>query len=200
MPLEDILDRIRDGAEKAAKEILDDAGSRAERRLSASRSEAQARAADIVSAAEAEASKILAAAKTRADAKRRQTVLGEKQSLIEETFAKAIEALASLPPEEYKELILESLARSAEGNETVVLGHEDRERLGPDFAIELKNRLSSLGKGADVTVEYAGASLGGGYILRSGRVSLNSTFPALVKRFEDELEIEVARTLFGEGE
>ena len=200
MPLEDILTTIRNRAEETANEILDDANLRAKRLVDAVRAEAQERAAGILSVAETEAAKIEAAAKTRAAAKQRQAILREKQLLIEGVFAKAGEALASMPPGEYRELILESLARSAEGSETVVLGPEDRERLGPDFEVELNKRLSSQGRGGAVKVEFAGSSLGGGYILRSGGVSLNSTFPALVKRFEDELEIEVAKTLFGEGE
>jgi vacuolar-type H+-ATPase subunit E/Vma4 len=199
MPLEDILNKIRDGAEKAVKEIMEDAESRAERRLNASRAEAQGRAADILNVAESEAAKIEAAAKTRADARRKQAILREKQLLVEGVFAKALGDLASLPPAEYRELILESLARAANGNETVVFGPEDNERLGPSFDEELNGRLSSLGKAAEVKVEFAPKSLGGGYILQSGGVSLNSTFPALVKRFQDELEIEVARTLFADG-
>jgi V/A-type H+-transporting ATPase subunit E len=200
MPLEDILTTIRNRAEETAKEILEDAGLRAKRRIDAVRAEAQERAAGILSVAEGEAAKVEGAAKTRAGAGQRQAILREKQSLIEGVFAEAREALATLPAAEYKELILESLSRSAEGHETVVLGPEDRERLGPDFAGELKDRLSSLGKGTGVKVEFAEKSLGGGYILRSGGVSLDSTFPALVRRFEDELEIEVARTLFGKRE
>ncbi|HHY44728.1 MAG TPA: hypothetical protein GX512_03350 [Firmicutes bacterium] len=200
MPLEDILSTIRNRAEETAKEILDDANTRARRRIDAVRAEAQERAASIISVAEAEAAKIEAAAKTRAAARRRQAILREKQSLVEGAFAKAGEALASMPAGEYRELMLDSLARSAQGDETVVLGPEDRERLGPDFAAELHKRLSSMGKGTGVNLEFAASSLGGGYILRSGGVSLNSTFPALVKRFEDELEIEVAKKLFGEGE
>jgi len=199
MPLEDILSTIRNRAEETAREILNDAEMRAKRRVESARAEARERAAGILSAAEAEAAKIEAAAKTRAAARQRQAVLREKQALVEGVFLKAREALASMSAGEYRQLILESLARSAEGGETVVLGPEDRERLGTGFEAELGRRLSSLGKSTAVKTEFAEGSLGGGYILTSGGVSLNSTFPALLKRFEDELEIEVARILFGEG-
>ena len=196
MPLEDILKKIRDESEKAVKEILEDAEARSQNRLEGARAEAEARASSVLADVKAQAEKVRSAARTRADAKRRQILLREKQALIDGVFKKASEVLASLPADEYKALVLDSLARSAEGNETVVLGPEDRERLVPGFVDELNRQLTSRGKAGAVKVEYSDRSLGGGYLLQSGGVSLNTTFPALMKRYQDELEIEVARLLF----
>ena len=137
MPLEDILKKIRDESEKAVKEILEDAEARSQNRLEGARAEAEARASSVLADVKAQAEKVRSAARTRADAKRRQILLREKQALIDGVFKKASEVLASLPADEYKALVLDSLARSAEGNETVVLGPEDRERLGPGFVDEL---------------------------------------------------------------
>lgn len=199
MPLEDILNRIGDESSRAVREIGEDAEARTGKRLDEARAEAQSRASVILDNAKAEAVKVENMAKTRADAKRRQLLLKEKQALIEAVFAKASDLLASLPVSEYRDMVLNSVAGSAEGNETVVFGPEDKDRLGGEFAHDLNRRLSSDGKVGAVRVEFAQKSLGGGYLLLSGGVSDNATFPALMKRFRDELEIDVAKRLFAES-
>lgn len=198
MPLEDILNKIRDESSQAAQAIIDDAEARAKKRLDEARAEAQSKAAAILGEAKTQAAKVEAMAKTRADAGRRQALLKEKQTLIDGAFAKAADNLSALPSEEYREMMLRSLREAAVGGETVVFGPEDKARLGDGFADEL-NRALSADKKPTVICEFADKSLGGGYILRSGGVSQNVTFPALIKRFADELEIEAARRLFSES-
>lgn len=198
MPLEDILRKIRDESSRAARDIIEDAEARARKRLEEAKAEARGKASLILEGAKAEATKAESMAKARADATLRQLVLKEKQALIDSVFAKAAEALASIPAEEYRAMMLRSVAEAAEGNEIVVFGPEDQGRLGAGFAGDLNREISAKGKPGSVKVRYAEKSLGGGYLLQSGGVSLNATFPALMKRFADELEIEVARKLFSE--
>lgn len=196
MPLEDILRKIEEAAAEECRGVLAEAEEKSRAKIGGARTEASAKRDRIVNDASAQANRAESMARARADAGKRQVILREKQSAIDAVFEKALQSLAALPKDQYKALILRALASEAAGDEVMVLGPEDRERLGADFASQANASLVQSGKPGRLTVEYAKATLGGGFTLSRGGVTQNLTFPALQRRVREEMEIDVARILF----
>ena len=192
MPLEDILKKIRDESEKAVKEILEDAEARSQNRLEGARAEAEARASSVLADVKAQAEKGSVGCQ---DTGRREAapdpVAGETGA-----YRRRLQRHLSHIPAADSTGAGPRFSCPVGWETNRGFGSEDRERLGPGFVDELNRHLTSRGKAGAVKVEYSDRSLGGGYLLQSGGVSLNTTFPALMKRYQDELEIEVARLLF----
>lgn len=196
MPLEDIIRKIEESSSAESRKVLAEAEDKSQKIVLAAREDAAARRDKILGDAKHEAAKVEALSKARADAYRRQLLLREKQALVDSVFAEALKKLAEMPASEYRTLIVRALTSFADGSETVTFGPEDKDRLGDGFAEAANAALRSAGKDGRLTVAYAASSLGGGLILTSGGVSQNLTFPTLVGRLRDEMEMEVARVLF----
>jgi len=197
MPLEDILKGIREKAGSSCDEIVKAAEEKARERLRSAEKEAGALAAGVVAESRARAAALEFIAKSRADSQARQMVLREKQALLSEVFDRALESLGKMPGEEYRALLLKVITETAAGGEEVVLGREDDRRAGADFASAANEALRKAGK-PGVTVSFSAQSLGGGLLLRKGGILTNVTFPAMLKKLQDELEIDVAAVLFGD--
>lgn len=200
MPLEDILSAIKEKARHTSEEIVRSAEAKAEERLKAAEGEGRGIAGSVLAEARAKGSAQEVIARSRAESQARQTVLKEKQGLIASVFDAALAALRDIPAPEYREILLKAIVDNAEGGEEVVLGPEDEERAGKDFASVVNRALEEAGKPEIAGVVFSATSLGGGLLLRKGGVLANITFPAALKKTRDELEIEVASLLFGRGE
>lgn len=196
MPLEDILRKIEETSSVESRKVLAEAEDKGQKIASAAREEASSRRDQILGEAKAQAGKAESLSKSRSDAQRRQLILREKQELVDSVFAGALTALAEMPPAEYRDIVIRALCLFAEGNESVTFGPEDEARLGSGLIEAANAALTAAGKDGRLTLVFAGSSLGGGLILTSGGVSQNLTFPTLVGRLRDEMEMEVARVLF----
>lgn len=196
MPLSDIIRKIEEASLAESRKVLDEAEERARAIASAAKAEALSRRERILGESRREAEKAESLSKARAEALRRQLVLRAKQEMVDSVFTEALARLSSMPAGEYRETVLRSLTAFAAGTETVTFGPEDESKLGADFAGVANSALKAAGKEGRLTVTFAALSLGGGLILTSGGVSQNLTFPTLVGRLRDEMEMEVARVLF----
>lgn len=198
MPLDDILKKIKDIAEAEASVIVDEATEKADAKVAQASKEASKIAANRLDEALARIKRDTDIAVTRADTERRQAILQAKQDLVSSAFQGALQELNSMPADERREFLAQSIVKTMEGGEQVILGLEDEAMLGPDFPGMLKSGLMASGKPDDVTVSYSDSVRGGGFILKKGGLALNQTFAAVMQKLMDELEIEVARCLFGE--
>ncbi len=197
MPLSDIIQKIEETSLTETRKVLEEAKDRRAKIISSAKAEAESRRDQILGEARSRAAKAESLSKARADALRRQIVLRAKQELIDAVFAEALARLSSMPAEAYRETVLGALRSFAAGVETVTLGSEDEVKLGPDFAAVANAAMVEAGKPGKLTITYAKTSLGGGLMLTSGGVSENLTFPTLLGRLRDDMEMEVARVLFG---
>ncbi|QUL97917.1 MAG: V-type ATP synthase subunit E [Candidatus Fermentithermobacillus carboniphilus] len=199
MPLENIVSRIEEKARNLSDEILSSAKSRYDKKISDAREEASRLSDSIIEEARAEASKIRSIASSRAESERKQMILAAKQKLLRSVFDQALERLSTMPRDEYRSMLLDMIANFAEGTEEIVLGKDDEARLGNEFAAAANAVLTKLGKKGQLRVSFASTPFGGGLILKSGGVSLNLTFKALLDMMRDQLELEVAKLLFDTG-
>jgi len=122
-------------------------------------------------------------------------LLAEKRKILDDIFEKARKELKTLPDEQYKKLFTKLVLATVEtGNEEVVVdkgeSHIDHEfvrninrQLGPGFKGNL--RLAEVKK-----------NIGGGFILKRGKITNNVSFDVMLDRARGDLEIELAKQLF----
>jgi len=204
MSLETILKRIEENVSLACQEILARAQEEKRAKIDKAQEEAKETERRILEAAREEALRIKAMAASRADSIKRQMILSAKAELLASVFDEALRRLGNMPPQDYREMLLDLIGASSHGDETIILEANDKPRLGDGFEDGVRERLRALGKKDGVAFEYRETPLGGGFILKKGGTSWNFTFPAVINLLKDELEIEVARIvlegLHGEGE
>lgn len=190
MSIESITNRILKEAEAFAVEKKNEA----EEVKAASVKEANDQIEGILAEAKARAEKdsklLIARRESVADLEGRKMQLNAKQELIEESFGKALEKLQQLDIADYVKFIVSKLGdyRSEKGE--ILLNKADFQRIGKALIEELR--------GTDLTVSEENADISGGFILRQGNISYNSSLEMLLEDAKEAMTSEIAKTLFGE--
>jgi len=197
-----IIEEINREAEQKVKYILSEAEKQAEEIKAEAEKRARVKAEWILrkaqTQAEIEKQRIIANAKL--EIRKRRLALQEK--LINEVFKSLKERLATLPKEEYfeiiKNLLLQAVRELGEdkvrvsSNETTLQLIAERineikaflkEKVDREVSIELGDRIETIG---GVLVENA-----------TRTVRVDNTFEARIERLESELRSRIAKVLFG---
>lgn len=195
--------------EKMQEKILEDAKARADEIVNAATAEAQAILAEARAEAARRRDEELARGKEKADEERRRTltlaeldarrqVLATKAALVDEVFQEARKRLASLEPARYRAYLKQAMLEAVEsGEEEVVMSARDLDTIGPEVVAEVNAELARQGRKAALRLSSAPGGFGGGFVLRTGSMEVNSTFDAILAREREALVVEVARVLFG---
>jgi V/A-type H+-transporting ATPase subunit E len=126
-------------------------------------------------------------------------LLASKQSLIDEAFEKALSDIKALPVEKYKELLISALLKvDAHGDEEVILGASDSDKLGASFVDDINAAFKKAGNKADFKLLKETRDNITGCVLKDGRKETICTFESIIKGKRKELEKEVASLLFKE--
>jgi len=142
-------------------------------------------------AAESERSHLLAAA--RMDIAKQY--LAEKRKILDDLFRQAYERLQSLGDDEYRQLIAKLLLQAVEtGDEQVVLDVNES-RIDQELINQVNEQLRPQGKG-NLTLAEQRQPIGGGFILKRGKIKTNVSFSVLLDQARTDLEIELAKELF----
>lgn len=123
---------------------------------------------------------------------RRQMLLAEKQSCIDEAFAAAARQLRSLPREEYARVLARLAVAAGSGREELILSAADRAELG-QVVVEQANALKG---GAAFTLSQETRELNGGLILKDGDVEYNCSFDTQLRLLRESMAADVAAILF----
>jgi V/A-type H+-transporting ATPase subunit E len=143
-------------------------------------------------AAEDEKSHLLAAARMQIA----KELLIEKRRILDEVFEQARRQLLNLPGDQYRRLIADLMVGAVEtGNEEVVVDKNEK-RIDQELVNQVNQRLAGENKG-NLRLSDQGQELGGGFILRRGKIRTNVSFEVLLSQARKELEIELAKELFG---
>ena len=192
---------------KLTNKIIEDANATASRLIA----EAKAKETEVVSGkvAEAEVEKNMIISKAESEAKIkaerivsnahlqvRNMRLTSKGEALDKVFSTAAEKLIQLPSDKVSSFIKNSiLSLEVKGDEEIVVG-ENNTAVTPEFISELNKELNAKGKIGNLKLSSVKRNIGGGFILIKSGVEINFTFEALIKVLRDELEAEVASTLF----
>jgi V/A-type H+-transporting ATPase subunit E len=194
------------GAEEVVEKILADAGAEAEKIKKQAKQNSEAEQEKLneqlkefkkqtqtlaKKAAEDKKAHLLAAA--RMDIAKE--LLAEKRKILDELFQQARQKLLSLPDEQYSELMTKLMLDAVEtGDEEVIVDHNEK-RINQEFIKQINRRLGPSYKG-NLRLSQQRDNLGGGFILKRGKIKNNVSFKVLLARARKELEIELAKDLF----
>ncbi len=201
MSVEKIVEKILEDARAEARRALEEAEREAAKIEAQSEAEAERVRASILKEAEEEAERRARQVLAEARLEAKQRVLAARRKALDRVFEEALRRLQQLPDEVYVELLKRLIVHAAEtGREEIVLSPDDRAKLPAPFLKEVNEELHRRGKAGELTLSDEMRPLGGGVVLRSSRVEINASFPVLIERARERLEIDVARMLFGSPE
>ena len=123
-------------------------------------------------------------------------LLTEKRKILDEVFAQAHQRLMNLPEDQYRQLIIKLMLQAVETGDEEVIIDKNENRINQDFINQVNEQLRSNGKG-NLRLSDQRQDLGGGFILRRGRIKNNVSFEVLLAQARRKLEIELAKDLFG---
>lgn len=120
----------------------------------------------------------------------RKLQLAAKQRMIGKSFDLALEKLASLDEEVYLSLLERAVGEIGTQRGELLLNEKDRAAIGE----KLLARVNIAGKQFTLSDDTIAAK--GGFVLRDGAVTVNSTLEVMVNAVKDEVTPEVVKVLF----
>ena len=121
--------------------------------------------------------------------------LAEKRKLLDEVFDKARQQLRNLPDEQYRKLMTELMLEAVEtGDEEIIIDNNET-RIDQQFIKQVNRKLGPGYKG-NLRLANERHNLGGGFILRRGKIKNNVSLEVLLAIAHKDLEIELAKQLF----
>ncbi len=190
MALEDIIKGIKEKVFQEAEEIRQDADREREEIIKKARQEAGRVKDELIKRAteEGEAERQRRLMRTRSE--ERKKILALKRELINEAFRQAKERLDNLGEEEYRKWLERLLLSNLDsGKEEVLVSPLDKD-LMEKIVVKGMDRVETRFLPELNQKEK-------GFIIRKEGFQIDYTFASLFSSLEDELEIEVARMLFG---
>lgn len=121
-------------------------------------------------------------------------LLVEKRKILDEIFEQARQQLEKLSDESYLKLTTKLMLNAVETGDEEVVIDSDEKRIDQSFIDSVNQQLD--GKG-ELKLSADRANLGKGFILKRGRIKNNVSIEVLLAQVREELEIELAKDLFG---
>jgi V/A-type H+-transporting ATPase subunit E len=194
-------------AQQVVEKILADAGTEAEKITSEAKEKENAEQAEFgtqlgqfhgqtetlaTKASEDKKAHILAA--TRMDIAKEH--LAEKRRILDEVFEQARKQLQNLSDEDYQKLCSKLILKAVETGDEEVIVDKNETRIDQKFIKQINRELGPGFKG-NLRLSDERQDLGGGFILKRGKIKNNVSFEVLLTQARKELEIELAKELFG---
>jgi V/A-type H+-transporting ATPase subunit E len=121
--------------------------------------------------------------------------LAEKRRMLDEIFAQAHRQLQNLPDEEYQAVCTKLMLEAVEtGDEEIIIDNNET-RIDQKFIKQVNRELGPGYKG-NLRLAKERHNLGGGFILRRGKIKNNVSLEVLLAIAHKDLEIELAKQLF----
>ena len=195
--LQHITSKIKKDSEVQRDAILAEANINAELIINKRESAAKKDAADLIEKSKKEAITKKARVLSSATLKVRNEKLAVKQNIISSIFDKSEAKLNAMTNEEFKEFITNKVLNlNISGIENIIVNNNSKKILDETFIAELNLKLKDLGKTVEVKLSDIDGNFEGGFILENNGIEINYTFESLVNSLRDEMEFEVANTMF----
>ncbi|HHV72756.1 MAG TPA: V-type ATP synthase subunit E [Clostridia bacterium] len=184
--LDNLVQKILDDAKYQADMIMEESKKVNEEIINAKVKEANERKAKILERAATEASLLKERVISNAELQVRNEKLKAKQEVVERVFSLAKERLKNIDEEKYISYLKNTLkGLNLKGTETLIVPEK------------MKAKVKALELGLKVSDKE---TIDSGFLLKDEGVLLNHTFDALVDFLREELEVDVAMSLFKELE
>ncbi len=122
--------------------------------------------------------------------------LAEKAKILNEVFTKAEQQIKQMPDEQYRLMCAKLMAGSVQTGDEEVIIDVNEKRIDQQLIDRVNQQLASKGKG-NLKLSGERRPIGGGFILKKGKIQNNASLKVLLGRARSELEIELAKELFG---
>jgi len=182
--LDNLVQKILDDAKTQASAIVDEANKIKEDIINTRTKEAEERKRRILERAEQEANLLKERTISNAELKVRNEKLRAKQEIIEKVFNMAKERLKDLEEDKYVSYLQATLKNlNLKGGETIIVPEK------------MRKKVKSLKLNLQVSEEE---TVDSGFLIKDKGIILNYTFESLIDYYRDELEAEIAQSLFKE--
>jgi vacuolar-type H+-ATPase subunit E/Vma4 len=202
-----IVDRIILDAKKEAKSILKEAQKSAEmvieKRMALARQKAEKKASSILKRTESEVKALREIVPTDAKRKAGWMVISEKERLVTSVLDKVKTKLEALSQSEKYVPVLEKMILDAgivlDGEKLEVSLNKRDSALPLKFSMLAKAIAQKTGKKTQITLSKEKNVAFGGAIVKTvdGRIVVDNTFEAILKRRERDLRFKIGKILFG---
>ena len=121
--------------------------------------------------------------------------LAEKRKILDEAFAQAQQQLQNLSDEDYQTLCSKLILKAVETGDEEVIVDKNETRIDHNFIKQINRKLGPGYKG-NLRLAEERQNVGGGFILKRGKIKNNVSFEVLLGQARKELEIELAKEIF----
>lgn len=182
--LDNLVKKILDDAKERADGIIDEANKAKEEIISSKEKEANEQRNKILERATTETSLLKERVISSAELKARNEILKAKQNVMDRVFNMAKEKLKDLDGDRYISFLKNTLKTlELSGKETIVVPEK------------MRDRIKKLGLFIKVSDDE---TVDSGFLIKGEGVILNYSFDSLIDHYREELEIEIAQSLFKE--
>jgi len=197
MTIKDISEKIISDAKIQADKIIAQAEDNANNITNKGKKEADNIKKTILYKINQEASLKKSKILTEANLGVKKTILLEKQKIMEDIFGNALESILKLGNKDYqsfiKKLILDNIEK---GDETIFIGHLDKNRISKDFIEDINKEIKAKGKKGELKLSDSYLPIKGGIIIGSGAIRKNVSLELLLKNVREESETQISKILF----
>lgn len=182
--LENITQKILDDAKSQSSIIEEESNSVNEKIINSKIREANEEKKKMLNRAVSEASLLKERTISNAELRARDEKLRAKQEIVERVFDMAKERLKNLSEDKYISYLKATLkSLELKGGETIVVPKR------------MKSKVKGLGLRPEISEDE---TVDSGFLLKDKGTTLNYTFDSLVEHYRDQLETEIAQSLFKE--
>ena len=123
-------------------------------------------------------------------------LLAEKRKVLDDIFTRARQQLKGLPDEQYQNIMAKLMSAAVETGDEEVIVDRNENRIDSEFIRQVNSKLGPDHKGG-LKLSDEKQSIEGGFILKRGRIKNNLSLSVLLAQARKEIEIELAKELFG---
>lgn len=192
MSIENITSKILSDAQDYANSSLMDAEKTKQEILNRAKNEAEVLIKTEAEKAANDALELKNRKVSAAELQGRKMLLSAKQEAINKSFDSAIEKLKAMPEVEYLNFLVQEVVRIPNCQGSIVLNAKDRESIGERLVKAVNEKLGA----EKVALSKDTVETSGGFVLKRGKVEINSTFETLLDAMRDQLTSEIADVLF----
>ena len=194
--LNNITSKIIEDAKLKADEILEEARKEEKKLIEKKISEANKVKEDMLIKAEREAIVRSERIISSAELKSRNEGLRAKGEIIEKVFKMALDELKNLEVDKYEKIFKDFINNiDICGDEEVIVPRNYKKTI-ENILGEVNNSLKAKGKKGQLKLYQGEKEISSGFIVSKNGIYSNITFESLLSYKKDELEQEIAKTLF----
>lgn len=126
-------------------------------------------------------------------------MLWQKRAILDEVFEEAKGQMHKLGEDEYREIMTKLMTEAVETGDEEVIVDKDEKVINQAFIKQINRQLGAGYKG-NLRIADETADIGGGFILKRGRIKTNASFDVMLDQSRKELETRLSEVLFGSSE